>query len=70
MDSSMLRTTCSKRDKLVSRRTISNTLSGPEVKKDRKAKNRESAMLSRERKNAKMKALEEQNSKFLNLIWY
>lgn len=30
-------------------------------KKDRKTKNRESAMLSRERKNAKMKSLELQN---------
>lgn len=51
-----------RKSKLDQKRHPEELYTGFEVaKKDRKTKNRESAMLSRERKNMRMKALEEQN---------
>jgi hypothetical protein len=50
-----------RRERMDKRCVSTSALSKEEAKKDRKTKNRESAMLSRERKNMKMKSLEEQN---------
>lgn len=50
-----------RRERMEKKNVSTTEFSTEMTKKDRKTKNRESAMLSRERKNMKMKSLEEQN---------